>query len=614
MQTMQDYFEQFLASRCLPPDYLFSRQRFVPPEGVSRYPLFTNDACRVLKDHLDAGYPVYLLSDFDFDGLMSGLVLYAGLHMMGFSDVSILPRDTVRGYDPLLSELDPVPDGPGLLITSDVGSMCPDLVRKAKEKGFTVIVTDHHECSLSESVDGVADVFLNPMLDEARGSVYACGRICGAYVAYLLVERFFSLYPERYGGVVRSDLQVLSHFASMATVSDRMPMEGINPGHVQEMLSFFRYLNPGHAGETASGAANDCILQNICGNFHRFVAMLQGEVGTGFDMEFLEYSVIPVVNSIKRMGAATSLFYLLLLGSSSDCDANAEALFALNKARKELVEDCFSVQCAEMESGTSPFAHIFILPQDVPGGICGLVAQKLTEAMGHPCIAVQESDDGGYAGSARTFGDYPFKTSMNDSGFAVCRGHEEACGVFFLSYADMLFADAFLGTSFERHMEATDLSAPVFDVVMDYDLDFDQDFHRRVSQFVAKADQAGPFGPGNPPPRVLLKMRASRGLFTEFGPEYAPHSRIYLGYGLQALLWRTDALSVLDDAEDGFLYFAGTMSRHRTNAGSSIQFTCHPVLSGHSVFEQAAAGRIIEAAGEEADYDPEEYDTGGFEE
>lgn len=589
MMRMMDYFEQFLMSRHISLESFYD----VPGDEVP-FPMGTEEACRILSESRQLDIPVGIFSDFDCDGLMSGLLWYLGLRLMGFSTVYLCPRDVGAGYVPNVADLSALPPSTGLLVTSDVGSVSNDLVQCAKNRGMRVIVTDHHDCRLSDSVLGKADAFVNPMTDAERGNAYAGPRICGAQVVYLILLYYFTVCCP-FSAVVLGDLSILRHFASVAVVSDNMPLCGANFAWVRSMLGFFQYMNPmlpeGESA-TASGLANDPFVQNACLNFHRFVHAQQGSMGNAFDMDFLEYQIIPVINSIKRMAGDVSLFYHMLLGTPEQNEACIEILTRMNQDRKLLVNAEFERLQEERDTGQSCFSYLSILPENVPSGICGLVAQKMAEAYGIPYIAVQKYPDGSYAGSARTFGMYPFKSEVSGSGFARCGGHEEACGISFLSYGDMLFLDSFLHSSFQDYLSSCEDMTPGYDVLIDYELDFDHDFRRRINRFVSELSMAGPFGKDNPPPLVLMRIPLSQCVLSEFGSESAPHCRISVGYGVQCILWRTDVFSVADAVQEDYLYLAGTMARHESADSRSIRFTCVPALSCKDIFSSLASQRM----------------------
>ena len=106
-----------------------------------------------------------------------------------------------------------------------------------------------------------------------------------------------------------NDLVLLRHFAAMATVADSMPLLSINHYIVGEMLHFMNYITPMDKSDgIVQGVCCDGFVQNVYNNFHIFISGLAGQAYNDFDMTFLEYTVIPAVNSIKRMGADPMIF------------------------------------------------------------------------------------------------------------------------------------------------------------------------------------------------------------------------------------------------------------------------------------------------------------------
>ena len=124
----------------------------------------------------------------------------------------------------------------------------------------------------------------------------------------------------------------------MATVADSMPLLSINHYIVGEMLHFMNYITPMDKSDgIVQGVCCDGFVQNVYNNFHIFISGLAGQSYNDFDMTFLEYTVIPTVNSIKRMGADPMIFYQMLFNSPETASENAGCLVELNEARKELV-------------------------------------------------------------------------------------------------------------------------------------------------------------------------------------------------------------------------------------------------------------------------------------
>ena len=606
---MRDYFEQFLESRGFMGNGRIESLSLWTPS----YPLDCDNVCHYLHD-LDRNVPIGIMSDFDCDGLMAGLVDYLGLLLLGFTNVRICSRSSRDGYEFTKDDIDRLGDI-RVMITSDVGTMCVDAVSYAKQKGIFVIVTDHHTGDLFSSTYGIADCFVNPMFDKMRvgpaspngGCAYQGYPICGAFVSYLIFERYFKLYPEEYNSMILGDLFLIRHFAGIATVSDRMPMLGQNRSIVQSMLDFYSYINPCMESSLVNGVANHPVIQNVYTNMHRFIDTIRGESRLGVNLEFVEFSLIPVINSIKRMGERTDVFYTMLFSDASQSEQCAAFLKDLNSRRKELVKSVFEQVLSEYESGMSEFRHIFLIPNDIPLGICGLVAQKMCDAIGSP-VCIFQSHNGEYVGSARSFMDWHLLSEVNNSGFAICRGHEVSCGIFCNSSAFLILLDQFLDESFEKYAQKIQVSGDTrFDVIMDYDSDFRFDFHRKLRRFVRRCEKMGPFGNGFSAPLVLMKVGISNGSYTGMGANGCAHTKINLGRGLLCMLWNVDLSDIHDASEDGFLYLSGTMSYTRSAEGGFISFSCTPVPeNGKELFDKLSDGRRVSVPDISFSYDMDE--------
>ena len=101
--------------------------------------------CQRLKHYHDTGEQVVLLTDFDMDGIMSGVLGYAGLAELGFNVHLHMPDVTAYGIDKeeikeIRSEC---PDAKAIL-TADVGINEFEPIEVAGKLGFEVLVTDHH--------------------------------------------------------------------------------------------------------------------------------------------------------------------------------------------------------------------------------------------------------------------------------------------------------------------------------------------------------------------------------------------------------------------------------------------------------------------------------------
>lgn len=596
-----NYFSQFLAKRGFATEEQFMSQFEYDLSPIAG----TDEACALLHD-MDKSAVIALLSDFDVDGLMSGLIGYAGLHLLGFTGMYVMPRDIKAGYEFLRSDVDRA-RGCNLLITSDVGIACIDALVYAKSLGMTVIVTDHH-------VPGKklppADIIVDYLLDKAYQDKNPA--VCGAFTLWQIFDRYLDLYQFEYEPDLWRDLKgemtLLRHFAALATLSDSMPLMGRNHVIVAEMLRFFNFINP-LSGSPAivNCVSRDGVMQNVLNNFHTFVLQFQDNYYTGFTQRFLEFSLIPAMNSVRRMYADTALVYMMFFGTQLQAEDCAESLAELNQDRKELV-------AASLQAMMDDYTGGQVLMTEAPAGILGLLATRVTDQIGLPSVVLNNTPDLDaelgefcYYGSARSLPWYPLLTSVNASGYAICAGHEVACGIKVpVRYVDMLneFLEHDCGSLLP--VGPDDVVTPEnirerYDVIMDFEANM-EDFLEDVELFMRNVKRFGPFGSGLPAPRVLLVFNRRNGAVKLL--KNGKHVKITLvsaGEGFprempnfQVLLWNTtiDDIAAACD-ETGTVYVTGYLQNSYFMGTRFMDFVGSPALDMRAIQDGALNAALV---------------------
>ncbi len=86
-------------------------------------------------------------------------------------------------------------DGIHMMLTCDNGIAAIDQIAESKKLGMTVVVTDHHDIRADEvsgeEIVPPADAIVNPKRKESK---YPFSEICGAMVAYRLIQVLFEEY------------------------------------------------------------------------------------------------------------------------------------------------------------------------------------------------------------------------------------------------------------------------------------------------------------------------------------------------------------------------------------------------------------------------------------
>lgn len=429
----------------------------------TRDPFIKNlkEAARLILDFLKKpNARVTIVGDYDADGILATTILYWGFLSLEITAVRRIPRRFSEGYGLNPSIVDEIPDG--LLITVDNGITAMEAVQGAKEKGLTVIVTDHHLPKRKE--DGSlllpeADVIVDPHIEsESEFSDY-----CGAALAYRLVKE---LKPNL-------NSTPLLTLAAIATVTDVMPLTGANRTLVRDGLSAIA-----RRGQTSS----------VVPGLRELLTQMNLDE-KGVDEETFGFSLGPAFNAPGRLydsGAATVVDFLCLKNQPVYLIPQAQWLLDTNEKRKKLVKT--SLPLAESLCTGRP---IVVYHSSFHEGIIGILAGKLAEEQYCPAIVFTDSATPGVLkGSARSIPEVHLEhvlSSISDQmvGFG---GHAGAAGLSIRKENLSAFTEAFreaVGTLPEKPKDAF------------FDLEF---VPSRINSYLEELERFAPFGEGNPAP------------------------------------------------------------------------------------------------------------------
>ena len=171
-----------------------------------------------LDDIYKNGEKIVILPDFDMDGVMSGVVLHAGLSELGFNSELYIPSST-NGYGFSRDDINLIIErhkGVKAIITCDVGISEFDSIKYARELGLKVFVTDHH---VPQSGHLLADVAVNP---NRVDDTYENKSICGAHVAWQVLDYY--VRTKRNDIDLTQKIEYLRVFAGIGTISDMMSL------------------------------------------------------------------------------------------------------------------------------------------------------------------------------------------------------------------------------------------------------------------------------------------------------------------------------------------------------------------------------------------------------
>ena len=441
-----------------------------PPESLKDMELASGRIVEAIK----AGEKIRIHGDYDVDGITSTYILYKTLNTLG-ADVSyMLPNREIDGYGISDRFVEKCIKDPCLIITVDCGVSEYEKIKKLKEVGIDVIVTDHHK----QGKDGIpkeAFAVIDPKREDedCPFTSYA-----GVGVSFLLCWDICRTYTDDKQWI-SSHLKELVPYVALGTVADVMPLFGDNRVFTKVGLGMMR------KGKIESGVRS---LIDVSG--------LSLSSLTAKDIGFM---IAPRINSAGRMDDPNV---------SLDCFIQGKRMIAaklenLNNARKEVSQSLFEDASNKIDN-TEKIKNAPIIVVSGKGwhnGVIGIAAGKIAEKYGRPTIVISLDDNGIGRGSARSIADFNLYDAVSCGSEFLGRfgGHAQALGLSIKEENIDAFRD-----------KLTDLFA-------DYSLDEESedgiplmvDCEVKLSMIspdlMKEIDKLSPFGEGNPEPIFIMK-------------------------------------------------------------------------------------------------------------
>lgn len=560
MMIFSPLLEKMFANRGYTESFLTTYEQYDPSEQMLNARAF----CERLRElRLDPTCPhIVFMPDFDMDGIMSGVVGFAGLFELGFN-ISLHVPDPKDGYGFNKDTIDRiVANYPGVkvLITADNGISCHEGVAYAKQLGLEVLLTDHHK------QDGglpAADFVVDPMQEA---DTFSMPYICGANVIYQLLQ----LYADMYGdNQMKSQIRRLRVFAGIGTVSDSMPLLNMNRQLVRDAIAICKLVY-------ANG--DDYVVSHIMGSpvyrsaFYGLKTVLDVFTAAGklsskddIDEQFFGFYLAPMFNSVKRMDGDMMRAFGVFFSDTKLDDANY--LYELNERRKTSVA-AYLEELQETDNAMAPYVYITTASR----GLAGLLATQLMDIMKGPCIVVRREDDGTYAGSGRSPAWYPFLTRASGH-FCAAAGHESAFGIHFDSWDDIQKYFDFIQEDTADVLQGVDLES--FQIRPDFVIDpyGNGDIGIDIMAFMEFLDELEryrPFGVSFEEPCVLLRFYPGDATWQLIG-SMKQHLKLRLPYGFEVLVWNaSDKIALQTSDEMVSLY--GKLSKHTFRDVETVQF------------------------------------------
>lgn len=451
-------------------------------------PLLLKDmekAAGIIKAKIQQKKAIRVIGDYDVDGICSSYILLKGLRALGGNVDVVIPHRMKDGYG-LNEHLieDAFTAGIDTVLTCDNGIAAAPQIRMAKEKGMTVVVTDHHEVPFEEK-DGQRTYLLPPadaVVDPKQpGCGYPFKQICGAVVAGKLIQVLLGNGEEGSGAgkaAWREELlDELYTFEALATVCDVMELRDENRIIVKEGLKLM-------ASTTNLGL--------------KALLMVNGIEEKALTPYHAGFVIGPCMNASGRLDTAERALCLFDCKEWKEAVMIAGDLKSLNDSRKLMTEQGVEEAIKQVEEkGLGRERVLVIYLPDCHESLAGIIAGRIREKYGKPVFVLTKGEEG-VKGSGRSIENYSMYEEMTACKelFTKYGGHKMAAG---LSLPDEASVEVFR-TMLNENCRLTEE-------------DFQEVVHIDVAMPLAYADKSfirelsllEPFGVGNGKPVFARK-------------------------------------------------------------------------------------------------------------
>ncbi|HLO15025.1 MAG TPA: single-stranded-DNA-specific exonuclease RecJ [Anaerolineales bacterium] len=449
-------------------DTVEAAHAYLQPDSLPATP-FPNiePAVERIRAAIRSNEMICVWGDFDVDGQTSTTLLVQTLQALGANVVYYIPIRGKESHGIHIETLKPIIDnGAKLLLTRDTGITAYEAIDYANSRVVDVVITDHHE--LGARLPN-AKAIVNPKLLPGN---HILANLAGVGVAYKLAE---ALLESQRSKVERlTSPNALLDLVALGLIADVALLKGETRSLVQRGIQVLR--NTGRIGL-------------------RTMAELSGTSLESLTEESIGFSFAPRLNALGRLGDANPAVDLLLSHDPTRARVIATQIEGLNAQRRLLTNQVYEAAQAQLRENEDLLSEpaIVLTNENWPGGVVGIVANKLVERYHKPAILLNQSEDGILRGSARSIEGLNITEAITTQkdlllGFG---GHPMAAGLALKAEKLSAFRKG-LGKSIEEQLGKVVREEPVLQVDAWLRLD-------EVNLELAESLEAlAPFGAGNP--------------------------------------------------------------------------------------------------------------------
>ncbi len=419
-----------------------------------------------------------IIGDYDVDGATSTSVLRSFLEANGIEPFIHIP-EREEGYGPSVMAFDEFAAlGIKFVVTVDCGTTAFDVFNYAREKGFEVVVLDHHEAEVK--LPNVLALVNPKRLDEEDSDYPYLKYMAAVGVVFMTVVAVNRFLRQRgfYQTHKEPSLMNWLDLVALGTVCDVVPLLGLNRAFVRQGLKVM-------AQRRNLGLKALFDKSNV------------SEAPRAYHLGFV---LGPRINACGRVGEAALGNKLLCAKTEVEANLLADKLNQFNDQRKEIEAYVLLEAIEQLEGKPQSYPIAFAIGKDWHQGVIGIVAGKLKERYNLPAFVMSiEADE--VKGSARSIPNVDLGAliiAAKERGLLTKGGGHIMAAGFSLNEDKVEEFRAFVG-SYVKEKLGDEKIVPVLEI------DACLDVGGASLSLVEQLEKLEPFGAGNAEPRLMLK-------------------------------------------------------------------------------------------------------------
>ncbi|MCM8785599.1 MAG: DHH family phosphoesterase [Candidatus Omnitrophica bacterium] len=338
-----------------------------------------------------------------------------------------------------------------IIILIDCGISSYKFLKKCSENNIKVIVIDHHQTDIENLPKG--HIYIHPFFNSIKSDFSA------TTLSFKLFQNLMSNYPSL-------SFKDYISIVGLSILSENLNLTGENRIFAKEMLKDLKYSNIKGLNFLVSKYLNKEFLE----------------------IEDVKTKINPKLNSPGRFGKPEITLNLFLEEKEKEIERLLKEIEQLDKKRYELTQKIIK----DIEE-RKEFEFRFLVFENLPESLCGIIASRLTEKFGLPFFIASKKGKI-LKGSIRAPEDYDLYTKMKKikDKFLSLGGHKTAIGFKFSAEVEDEIKEYWKSMKIEKKQDDK-----YFDIVFNI-----EDIKPEIFEYL---NLLKPYGKGNNPPVFLSR-------------------------------------------------------------------------------------------------------------